>query len=62
MMKTDQHLKEQPLPRFGILRPCRECGAPMLLMSALSLRAGHVTKLYECCVCKKTEEITSPVH
>lgn len=57
---TDLHLELQPRQRFGLLRPCRECGAPMLLMSALSHRVGLLTKRYECYVCKKTEEIISP--
>jgi hypothetical protein len=61
-LKKDQHLERHPPPRFGILRPCRECGAPMLLMSALTHSARLITKRYECYVCKKTEEITSSVN
>lgn len=57
-MSQDLHQSSQPQPAQPVmLRPCQECQAPMLLMSALFQRAGFVTKLYECYVCRKTEEI-----
>lgn len=56
MSEHPHHAPQPPLPP-DLLRSCTECHGPMLLMSALMQNHGFVTKLYECWICKKTEEI-----
>jgi len=68
MSTSAARVVEQPaiseITNGHMLRPCMECRAPMLLMSAIPLRAWPrvIRKTYQCIVCQSVDLQTVPIH